>query len=49
MQRRLDPETGVNKPFGNASCQGRVAYSEFFFREGALIYVTVSNVVFFAV
>ena len=24
IQRRLDPETGVNKPFENLSCQGRV-------------------------
>ena len=24
MQRRLDPETGVNKPFENVSCQGRI-------------------------
>ena len=23
MQRRLDPETGVIKPFENVSCQGR--------------------------
>ena len=24
MQRRLDPETGVNRPFENVSCQGRI-------------------------
>ena len=24
MQRHLDPETGVNKPFQNVSCQGRI-------------------------
>ena len=24
MQRRLDPETGANKPFENVSCQGRI-------------------------
>ena len=24
MQIRLDPETGVNKPFENVSCQGRI-------------------------
>ena len=24
MQKRLDPETGVNKPFENISCQGRI-------------------------
>ena len=32
MQRRLDPETGVNKPFKNVSCQGRI--QNFFQREG---------------
>ena len=46
MQRRLDPETGVNKPFENVSCQGRIQ-NFFFFREGAPIFVTFSNVVFF--
>ena len=45
MQRRLDPETGVNKPFENVSCQGRI--QNFFFREGAPIFVTFSSVVFF--
>ena len=24
MQRRLNSETGVNKPFENGSCQGRI-------------------------
>ena len=24
MQRHLDPETGVNQPFQNVSCQGRI-------------------------
>ena len=24
MQKRLDPETDVNKPFENVSCQGRI-------------------------
>ena len=24
MQKRLDPETGVNKPFQNVSCQRRI-------------------------
>ena len=24
MQRRLDPERGVNKPFENVACQGRI-------------------------
>ena len=24
IQRRLDPETGVNKPFEKVSCQGRI-------------------------
>ena len=31
MHRRLDPETGVNKPFENVSCQGRI---ENFFQVG---------------
>ena len=30
MQRRLDSETGVNKPFENVSCQGRI---QIFFSE----------------
>ena len=32
MQRRLDPETGVNKPFENVFLSG--AYSEFFLKRG---------------
>ena len=43
MQRRLDPETGVNKPFENVLCQGRI---QNFFRERVKIFVTFSNVVF---
>ena len=43
MQRRLDPETGVNKPFENALCQGRI---QNFFRERIPIFLTFSNVVF---
>ena len=31
MQRRLDPETGVSKPFENVSCQGHI--QNFFQRE----------------
>ena len=45
MQRRLDPETDVNKPFENISCQGRI---QNFFREGVLIFVTFSSVIFFS-
>ena len=25
MRRRLDPKTGMNKPFENVSCQGRIS------------------------
>ena len=45
MQRRLDPETGVNKFFENASCQGRI---QNFFQKGAPIFVTYSSAVFSA-
>ena len=31
MDRRLDPETGVNKPFENVSYQGRI---QNFFQDG---------------
>ena len=44
MQRRLDPKTGVKKPFENVSCQGRI---QNFFREREPIFVTFSSVVFF--
>ena len=43
IQRRLDPETGVNKPFENVSCQGRV---QIFFQEGASHFVTFLSVFF---
>ena len=45
MQRRLDPETGENKPFENVSCQGRI---QNFFVERASIFVTFSSVFFWA-
>ena len=45
MQRRLDPETGVNKLFENVSCQERISN---FFRKWAPISVTFSSVVFSA-
>ena len=45
MQRRLKPETSVNKPFENASCQGRM---QNFFQEGSPTFVTFSSVVFSA-
>ena len=45
MHRRLDTETGVNKPFENVSCQGP---NQHFFREGAPIFVTFSSVAFSA-
>ena len=32
MQRRLNSEMGVNKPFENGSCQGRI--QKFFVGEG---------------
>ena len=32
MQKRLDPETGVNKPFENVLCKGRI--QKFFQRGG---------------
>ena len=49
MQRRLDPETGVNKHkhCENVSCQGRNLI-RIFFTEGAAIFVTFSSVVFSA-
>ena len=43
MQRRLNSGTGVNKPFKNVSCQGRI---QKFFREEASILVTFSRVFF---
>ena len=33
MQRRLNSETGVKKPFENVSCQGRI---QKFFQEGGI-------------
>ena len=47
MPRRLDPETGVNKPFENVLYQG--AYSEFLFFQGggAPNFVTFLSVVCF--
>ena len=36
MQRRLDPEAEVNKPFGNVFMSG--AYSEFFSGSGTNFY-----------
>ena len=44
MQRRLDPETGVNKPFEDVSMSG--AYSEFF-QGGGINFRHFSSVVFF--
>ena len=44
MQKRLDTETGVNKPFENVSCQGPI---QDFFRERAPIFVTFSSKVFY--
>ena len=43
MQRCLDLETGVNKPFENVSCHGRI---QNFCQGGAPIFVTFSNVFF---
>ena len=45
MQRRLDPETGVNKPFESVLCLGRI---QNLFEGGAPIFVTFSGVVFSA-
>ena len=45
MHRRLDTETGVNKPFENVSCQGPI---QLFFRERAPIFDTFLSVVFFS-
>ena len=36
MQRRLDPETDVNKPFKSVSCQGRI--QKFFQGGGTKLY-----------
>ena len=47
MQRRLDPETGVNKPFENVSFQGRI-YSEVFSRRGHQFSSLFSSVFFLA-
>ena len=44
MQRRSDPETGVNMLFKNVSCQGRI---QNFFQGGGTIFVTFSSVDFF--
>ena len=41
--RRLDPKTGVSKPFENVSCQVRI---QNFFQRGASNFVTFSNEVF---
>ena len=46
MQRRLDPETKINKFFENVFMSG--AYSEFF-REGAPIFVTFQAYVFWQI
>ena len=46
MQSRLDPETGVDKPFKNVSCQGRRP-TQNFFQGGAPVFVTFSSVIFF--
>ena len=43
MQRRLNSETGVNKPFENVSCQGRI---QKFLRERASIFVTFFKRIF---
>ena len=43
MQTRLDPKTGVNKPFENILCQG---VFRIFFREGTPIFVTSSSAFF---
>ena len=43
MQRRLNSETGVNKPFENVSCQGR---TQKFLMEGAPIFVTFFKRIF---
>ena len=43
MQRRLDPETGVNKPFENVFMSG--AFSEFF-QGGGNNFCYFSSVVF---
>ena len=37
MQKRLNSETRVNKPFENVSCQGRI---QKFFEGGTSIFVT---------
>ena len=44
MQRRLDPETGVNKPFENVSCYRRI---QKFFQGGGTNFRHFSCVVFF--
>ena len=43
--RRLDPETGVNQPFENVSCQGRI---QKIFRRGASNLSHFTSVVFSA-
>ena len=45
MQRRLDPETGVNKPFENVSGKRRIF--KIFFREVVPILVIFFNAAFF--
>ena len=44
MQRRLDSKAGVNKPFEDVLCQGRI---QNFFQGGAPIFVTFSSIVCF--
>ena len=43
IQRRYNPETGVNMPFENDSCEG---VFRIFFRVGAPDFVSFSSVVF---
>ena len=44
MQRRLNPETGVNKLFENGSCQGRV---QKFFEVGGINFRHCFQAIFF--
>ena len=44
MQRRIDPEAGVNKPFENVSCQGRI---QKFFQDDYQFFCHISSVIFF--
>ena len=43
MQRRLNSETGVNKPFENVSCQGRI---QKFFEGRGINFRLFSSVIF---